>query len=68
MEINFNEPKKTPDGRYYVKVTGDGTFVQLNNVNLLSPFAEGDSVTLSLNEKSLEELRKYDTGVLQAAR
>lgn len=68
MEINFNEPKKTPDGRYYVKVTGDGTFVQMDNVTMLSPFAEGDSVTLGLNDKSLEELRKYDALVLQAAK
>ena len=67
MELNFNQPKKTPDGRYYVKVSSE-VLVQLDSVTLLSPFAEGDSVTLGLNEKSLEELRKYDACVLQAAR
>jgi hypothetical protein len=65
--MDFSQPKKTPDGRYYVKVASE-VFLQIDNVTLLSPFAEGDSVTLGLNEKALEQLRDNDAIVLQAAK
>ena len=45
--MKFSEPQKLQDGRYFVKVKTD--FVQMNKTKLLTPFAEGDSVTLTVD-------------------
>jgi hypothetical protein len=60
----YGEPKKLPDGRYYLKVsTDDGNrcMVQLNNTNLLTKFSESENVTLSLTDKSLEKIQAINT-------
>ena len=60
----YGEPKKLPDGRYYLKVsTDDGNrcMVQLNNTDLLTKFSESENVTLSLTDKSLEKIQAINT-------
>lgn len=68
--MQFSQPKKTADGRYYVKVKNgdDKMSLQLNNVTLLHPFAEGDDVTIALDTTATAKLDQVDTDVLKAAR
>ena len=60
--MKFSEPQKLQDGRYFVKIKTD--FVQLNKVKLLTPFAEGDSVTLSVDNSILAP---FDEKIIAAA-
>lgn len=41
----FTQPKQGSDGRYYTRFS-EAKFVQVNNVKLLSTFADNDSVTI----------------------
>jgi hypothetical protein len=61
----FSQPKKTQDGRYYVKVN-EKKLVQLNNVKLVSN--SQDSVTLSLNDNAQGTISAIDTCNLEAAK
>ena len=61
----FSIPKKTQDGRYYVKPVDTKT-VQLNNVTVVS--VSQDSVTLTLDEKSQELVSSVDALVLNSAK
>ena len=61
----FSQPKKTPDGRYYVKAT-EQKLVQLNNIKLVS--VSQDSVTLALTEDAQVIISAIDTGNLEAAK
>lgn len=66
--MKFSEPRKLADGRYFVKTVSDDdgrVFAQLNNTLLVTPFAEGDSVTLDVN--SPVALDGIDTEILAAA-
>lgn len=69
--MNFSEPKKIPDGRYFVKVTSDTSsgrvLKQLNNVVLNTPFAEGDTVTISLSSAAIDHIKAVDLEILKAA-
>jgi len=67
----YGSPKKLPDGRYYLKVQtdeGNRCMVQLNNTTLLTNFSEGENVTLSLTEKSLEKVQMINSHNLEAAK
>lgn len=61
--MKFSEPQKLQDGRYFVKVKTD--FLQLNKVKLVTPFAEGDSVTLSVDGTVVQP---FDEQVITAAK
>ena len=61
----FSIPKKTQDGRYYVKPVDTKT-VQLNNVTVVS--VSQDSVTLTLDERSQQLVSEVDTLVLNSAK
>jgi len=69
--MNFSEPKKIPDGRYFVNVTGDSSsgrvLKQLNNVTLNTPFAEGDTVTISLPSAAVSQIKEVDLEILRGA-
>jgi len=68
--MKFDQPKKTQDGRYYLKAStdeGSRVLVQLNNVNISTKFSESDQVTLSLNEFNQAKIKAIDdTCVSQA--
>ena len=67
----YGSPKKLPDGRYYLKVQtdeGNRCMVQLNNTTLLTKFSEGDDVTLSLTDKSIEKIITINNHNLEAAK
>jgi hypothetical protein len=63
----FTEPKKTPDGRYYVKAL-EPRLVQLNKVNLLSKYSDGDSLTIGLSESHQEKIFAIDSENIAAAK
>lgn len=67
----YGQPKKLPDGRYYLKVsTDDGNrcMLQLNNTTILTKFSEGENVTLSLSEKSLSKIQAINAQNMEAAK
>jgi hypothetical protein len=67
----YSQPKKLPDGRYYLKVSkdnGDRCMLQLNNSTLLTSFSDGENLTLSLSEKGLEKINALNAENLSAAR
>lgn len=67
----YGSPKKLPDGRYYLKVQTDESnrcMVQLNNTTLLTGFSDGENVTLSLTEKSLDKIKAINTHNLDSAK
>lgn len=61
--MKFSEPQKLQDGRYFVKIKTD--FVQLNKVKLVTPYAEGDSVTLTVDSSVLVP---FDNKIIEAAK
>lgn len=61
----FSIPKKTQDGRYYVKPVEQKT-VQLNNVSIIS--SSQDGVTLSLDEASQRLVGDVDALILTSAK
>ena len=69
--MNFSDPKKIPDGRYFVKVTSDTSsgrvLKQLNNVVLNTPFAEGETVTITLPSAAVDQIKGVDLEILKAA-
>lgn len=68
--MKFDQPKKTQDGRYYLKVSNDDgsrVLVQLNNVNIDTKFSESEQVTLLLNDINKSKVKNIDeTCVTQA--
>ena len=55
----YNSPKKTSDGRYYLKITtddGNRAMVQLNDTVLETKFSDNDNVTLTLSDKSCDKI------------
>jgi hypothetical protein len=62
----FSVPKKTSDGRYYVK-TLEKKFVQLNGVTLASTL-KGESVTLALDAVSQGKVAEFDAIIVAAAK
>jgi hypothetical protein len=61
----FGVPKKTQDGRYYVK-PNEKKLVQLNGVKVVS--VSQDSMTLSLDEACQKSLSDVDALVLSSAK
>ena len=61
----FGVPKKTQDGRYYVKPT-DKKIVQVNGVKVVS--ITQDSMTLALDEASQKTVAEVDALVLACAK
>jgi len=66
----YGTPKKLPDGRYYLKVSGESgrIMTQLNNVKLLTKFDESDEVTIELSQASIDWISAIDTENLAAAK
>ena len=65
--MKFSEAQKLPDGRYFVKAKNEDNsrvFVQLNKVKLITPYAEGDDVTLQ-TDRSFQE---FDSEIMDAAK
>lgn len=65
MTLVFKDIQKLQDGRRFAKLS-ERTLVQLNNVILGTPFAEGSDVTLTLSDPS--SVRDFDARVLECAR
>lgn len=63
----FSEPKKTNDGRYYVKAL-EPRLVQLNRVNLLSKYSDGESLTIGLSENHQEKISAIDNENIAASK
>jgi len=63
----FTTPKKTADGRYYVKCT-EKKLVQCNGVTLASTFADPASVTFALDPVSWAKISEMNDVILQAAK
>jgi hypothetical protein len=61
----FGVPKKTQDGRYYVK-PNDKKLVQLNGVKIVS--VSQDSMTLALDEAGQKAVSEVDALVLSSAK
>jgi hypothetical protein len=61
----FGVPKKTQDGRYYVK-PNDKKLVQLNGVKIVS--VSQDSMTLALDEAGQKAVSDVDALVLSSAK
>jgi hypothetical protein len=61
----FGVPKKTQDGRYYVRPT-DKKFVQVNGVKVVANTQ--DSMTLSLDETAQKTVAEVDALVLACAK
>ncbi len=63
----FSAPKKTNDGRYYVKAT-EKKLVQLNGVTLASGLQDPSSVTFSLDATSWGKVSEFDGLIIQEAK
>ena len=63
----FSSPKKTQDGRYYVKVT-EQKLVQLNNIKIVSSHSSQESVTLTLADDTPGVISASDISNLEAAK
>ena len=63
----FSVPKKTTDGRYYVKCT-EKKLVQCNGVTLASSLQDPTSVTFALDPTSWAKVSELNDVVLQAAK
>ena len=61
----FEQPKQGKDGRYYTRAA-EPKFVQVNKVQLLSAFADGDAVTLELDDTA--SIMAVDNMVVSAAK
>jgi len=61
----FSQPKKTQDGRYYVKPV-EPKLVQLNGVKIVS--ISQDNVTLSLNQGAQDIISAIDVSNIEAAK
>ena len=69
--MKYGQPKKLPDGRYYLKTTTDEDkpyTIQLNNSTLVTKFSDSDEVTISLSEKGIEKINEINTKNLAAAK
>jgi hypothetical protein len=64
---SFTQPKKTPDGRYYVRPT-EQVLVQLNGVKLATSYSESESVTLVLDESHQSKISAIDLSNLDASK
>jgi hypothetical protein len=63
----FSAPKKTNDGRYYVK-TVEKKLVQLNGVTLASGLHDPASMTFSLDATSWGKVSEMDGIIIEAAK
>ena len=63
----FSEPKKTADGRYYVKAL-EPKLVQLNKVILLTKYSDNSSVTIGLSDIHQEKISKVDADNIEEAK
>jgi hypothetical protein len=61
----FSQPKKTQDGRYYVKPV-ESKLVQLNGVKIVS--ISQDNVTLSLNQENQSIISAIDASNIESAK
>lgn len=67
VEASFTEPKKTADGRYYVKAL-EPRLIQLNRVTLLTRYSDGGSVTIGLSDTHQEKISKVDSDNIEEAK
>lgn len=68
--MKFSKPVKLSDGRYFSKITTDEdqpSYLQLNNVTLVTPFSEGDSVVAKLPEDAINKLTSIDDMIVEKA-
>jgi hypothetical protein len=66
----YSEVKKLRDGRYYTKASkedGSRVIVQLNNVIMMSRFADADNVMLDVTQ-SRTKIESIDTNNIEAAK
>lgn len=68
--MKFDQPKKTQDGRYYLKVSNDDgsrVLAQLNNVKLATKFSESEQVTIVLNDINKSKVKNIDEKCMSQA-
>lgn len=65
--MNFSTPTKLPDGRYFAKCN-EKKLVQLNSVYMETSFAEGDTVTFTLDSSHQDKMKPFDLNVLELAK
>jgi Family of unknown function (DUF5871) len=63
----FTQPKKTSDGRYYVKPL-ERVLVQLNNVTFVTEYTESENLTIQIDETAQAIIGAIDVQNLQAAK
>jgi hypothetical protein len=63
--MEFGKPVKIPDGRYYMKITGNGVYFQLNKMEV---GALAKELSIQLNETQQEAIRKYEAEIVEKAK
>lgn len=63
--MEFGKPVKIPDGRYYMKIAGNGVAIQLNKMEVGTLTKE---LSLQLNEAQQETIRKYEAEIVAKAK
>lgn len=63
----FTSPKKTADGRYYVKPL-ERVLVQLNNVTFVTEYSESENLTIQVDQSAQDKIAKIDAQNLDAAK
>lgn len=69
--MKYGQPKKLPDGRYYLKITTDEDkpyVIQLNSSTLATKFSDSDEVTISLTDQGIEKIKQVNSENLSAAK
>lgn len=63
----FTQPKKTSDGRYYVK-PHERVLIQLNNVKFVTEYTESESLTIQIDEDAQTKVAAIDAQNLESAK
>lgn len=68
--MKFSKPVKLSDGRYFSKISTDEdqpSYLQLNDITMMTPFSEGDSVVVKLPEQATGKLTSIDDMIVEKA-
>jgi hypothetical protein len=63
--MEFGTPVKLPDGRYYLKITGESVYFQLSKIDVQSLSRD---LSIQLTEAQQEAIRKYEEEILAKAK
>ncbi len=68
--MKYSKPVKTPDGRYYVKISNDNdsrVMVQMNNVKVLTNYDQVDDVTFEFNDQAKTKVTSLEDDIVANA-